>query len=171
MEGYGDKGSGTYTVLQTGQQQRYQSCEYYIIFQNWTPWHITPLNIILFYFIHIMMGILSSSFPFFLKSKDRLSVTVTGREFGRMFNSIWYRKLYSEIQLKSVHLCYIKCISGFSVIWFLNVIVVNNHSGSVKKTRKAFCHHLLHMVAIFIWRHAQNGKLKNGIMWYCCIPE
>lgn len=34
LEGYGEKESGTFTVLQTGQQQRYQLSERYIIFQN-----------------------------------------------------------------------------------------------------------------------------------------
>lgn len=37
MEGYGDKESGTYTVLQTGQQQRYQLSEHYIIFKTELP--------------------------------------------------------------------------------------------------------------------------------------
>lgn len=37
MEGDGDKESGTYTVLQTGQQQRYQLSEHYIIFKTELP--------------------------------------------------------------------------------------------------------------------------------------
>lgn len=87
MEGDGDKESGTYTVLQTGQQQRYQFEWTLYNFQNWTPWHITSLNIILFYFIHIMTGIPSAScLSFFLslKSKGRLSDIEADWEVGGM---------------------------------------------------------------------------------------
>lgn len=57
----------------------------YINFQNRTPWHVTSLNIILFYFIHIMTGIPSANCTFLWRAKLGW---VTPRLAGRSVRSV-----------------------------------------------------------------------------------